>query len=83
MFTFYGQIQGQRTTKTTIGSKTSGIKSSVQSYDGSVIMKMYDINGVVKVDIQISDISSFYGDSYFYGTIDELKECLKRGISGA
>lgn len=78
---FYGQVEGYRETRATrVGSKASGIKSSVQSYDGSVIVKMIDDNGVTKVTIEIDGSnSSFYGQSYFHGTIDELKKALLKG----
>ena len=80
MSTFYGQVEGCRETRaTTTGSKNSGIKVSAQSYDGSVITRLIDDNGVTKVEIQISDDSSFNGQGYFYGTIDELKKVLLEG----
>lgn len=67
------------TTASRRGSKNSGIRSSAQSYDGSVILKMFDDDGTVKVNVEIAEDSSIYGQSYFCGTIDELKEVLING----
>lgn len=78
MATFYGQVKGSSGTNATrVGSKASGITSSVQSHNGSVITHLYDNNGTIKVDISISDCSSFIGNLVFNGTISELKEKLK------
>ena len=72
MATYYGQTQGNGTPATRTGTKTSGIKSSVQSYNGSVITSLY--NG--KITIEISKDSSFRGKTVFYGSIDDLEKKL-------
>ena len=78
---FYGQVEGfAETNGSRRGSKSSGIKASAQSWDGSVIVKMFDDHGTTKVEIQIDDDdSTFYGERCFVGTIEELRERLKGG----
>lgn len=71
---YCGQVRGQsETVASRRGSEDSGLRVPAQSYDGSVIIVMHDD----KVTIEIADgVSSFYGQSYFHGTIEELKERL-------
>lgn len=79
MATFYGQVEGfSQTLAGRRGSEESGIKSSVQSYNGSVIISLRQEHGEPEpyVDIQISNDSSFYGDNVFTGSISELKDAL-------
>ena len=73
MATYYGQTQGNGTAATRTGTKTSGIKSSVQSYKGSVIVSLYND----KITIEIAKDSSFKGSMIFYGSIEELEKKLK------
>ncbi len=76
MATYYGQVKGNRdTTATRTGSKNSGIRASVQSWNGSVITSLY--NG--KIEIEISKDSSFYGKMVFSGSIEELEKVLTGG----
>lgn len=66
MSKFYGQVQGQAQS---IASRRGSqyIRVSAQSWDGSVITRMvYDDDDVLKVQIEIDDGSSMYGQSYFY-----------------
>lgn len=77
MSRFYGQVEGMaETIATRRGSNF--IKSSAQSWDGSVITRLsYDENDVLKIQIELSDKSSFSGGwsiPSFYGTLEELKE---------
>ena len=83
MGTFYGTIQGNRGEATRMGSKSSGFRASAQSYDGSVITELsYRDNEDTKdetlvISINLSDSSSsYYGKNYFYGTLEQLKECF-------
>ena len=80
MSMFYGQVEGQaETIASRRGSRNSGIKTSAQSWEGSVIVRMHEgEDGEPRVDIQISNDSDFWGQSYFYGTIDELKTQLEK-----
>lgn len=79
MSTFYGRVEG---CSNTIASRrgTDNIKSSAQSYDGSVITKLnYDSQGVLMVTVHLANGSAFYGDDlpYFYGTFEQLQECFR------
>lgn len=72
MAKFYGSIQGNRGAATRMGH--SGIKASVQSWDGSVITELsYNDKGQLLVDVSVAkDESSAYGQRVFLGTIDEF-----------
>lgn len=73
MSKFYGSIQGNRGAATRGGSSASGIKSSCQSYDGSVITYLsYDGNDTLMVTIEVSEYSSSYGRRIFCGTFEEF-----------
>lgn len=78
MATFYGQVQGNRETKAVRqGSKTSGIASSVQSYDGSITTKLsYGKSGGLMVQVYVTPETGFYGNLIFQGSIDEYCEKL-------
>lgn len=74
---FYGIVEGF---SETVASRRGNnfIKSSAQSYDGSVITRLnYGNDGRLMIDIMLSDDSSSDGDTEFYGTLDELKECFR------
>lgn len=80
MSAFYGQVEGcAQTIASRRGGRNSGIRSSAQSWDGSVITRMYERDGKTEVNIEIAEGSSFCGDNYFTGTIEELKEILSKG----
>lgn len=52
MSMFYGSVTGQaRTTATRRGSRSSGITTSAQSWSGSVIVGLYERDGVTWCDI--------------------------------
>ena len=74
MSKFYGSIQGNRGAATRGGSQASGIKASVQSYDGSVITELsYNDEGQLMVEVSVArNESSAYGHRVFYGTLDEF-----------
>ena len=69
MAKLYGSIQGNRGAATRMGH--SSIKSSVQSYDGSVITYMSYDDEKLMVEICVTDESSAYGRRIFYGTFEE------------
>lgn len=78
MAKFYGSIQGNRGAATRGGSTASGIKSSCQSYDGSVITYMsYDGNDNLMVTVEVSNESSSYGRRIFCGTFEEFVHKLE------
>lgn len=78
MAVFYGQVKGRSDTVVSrLGTKKSGIRSSVQSYDGSVITRLtYNEENKLMVEIETSDNSSTYGRLVFAGTLKELEEKL-------
>lgn len=81
MSTFYGLIEGNRGAATRGGSRSSGFRSSCQSWDGSVITTMdYNSKDELVVRVGTNDGSSCYTDwnsNDFVGTFEEFKELLK------
>ena len=76
MSKLYGSIQGCRGAATRCG--TSLMKSSVQSYDGSVINYMSYEGDNLMVEVCVSKESSAYGRRIFYGTFEEFVNKLER-----
>ena len=77
MAKYYGTIRGGRGEATKTGTASSGIKAAAQSYDGSVIVRMWDDgSGQDRIDISIGEGSTTYGRTYFCGTLEELKAKL-------
>ena len=78
MATFYGMIEGSRGSVTRTGTKASGFKAAAQSYDGSVVVRLrYNKEDKLIVDIETADDStSFFTETNFSGTLDELREAL-------
>lgn len=80
MARFYGQTEGRaQTNATRVGDRY--IRTSAQSWDGSVITRLnYSDDGLLMVQINIANSSSTYdgdGNPYFYGTLDDLRECFR------
>ena len=76
MSKFYGQVFGASNTSASRRGHNE-IHVSAQSYDGSVITRMfYDQDDRLIVNIQMSDGSSSYGDTVFRGTFEDLKKKL-------
>ena len=75
MSKLYGQVDGSAKT---IASRRGNneIKVSAQSWEGSVITRLFYDGDDLKVEISMSDESSFYGYTYFTGTLDELRKKL-------
>lgn len=80
MSTFYSTIKGNRGAATRCGSRNSGIKAAVQSWDGSLISSLhYDHEGKLIVELSTSDGSSSYGSNrIFSGTLEELTNKLNK-----
>lgn len=79
MAKFYGSVQGNRGAATRMGH--SGIKASVQSYDGSVITELsYNDEGQLMVDITVAkdESTAFRGQRVFYGTLNEFVDKITR-----
>ena len=79
MAKLYGSLQGCRGEATRCGSKSSGVRASVQSWQGSLISYMdLDDNENPIVTLKISGCSSSYGsETIFRGSLEELKAKLK------
>ena len=77
MATFYGSIKGSRGEATRCGTKNSGIKASVQSWNGSVISELSYDEDKLMVRVSTSTGSSSLGTQIFYGTFDEFVNKLK------
>ena len=79
MAKFYGLVEGNRGAATRTGGN-SGMLTSNQSWDGSVIVRMrYDNNDELQVTIGTSDNSECYTDynsKTFVGSFNEFKEAL-------
>ena len=76
MSKFYGSVQGNRGAATRGGH--SMIKTSAQSYNGSVITYLSYDEDKLMVEVCVSDESSSYGKRIFYGTFEEFKTKLER-----
>ena len=77
MATFYGSIKGGRGEATRCGTKNSGIKASVQSWNGSVISELSYDEDKLMVRVSTSTGSSSLGTQIFYGTFEEFVNKLK------
>ena len=54
------------------GSRASGFKATVQSWDGSIITRMfYDDKGELMVMVEYDEGSATYGKLAFSGTFEE------------
>ena len=78
MSKFYGTVKGSASSRATrTGSKD--ISVSAQSYDGSVIVRLYYNNdNELSVDIETTALSLPYGRQIFSGTFDEFNRKLAR-----
>ena len=77
MSKFYGSVVGNTGTATRGGTASSGIKTSNQSYDGSIITTMYEDAGNLMIRIDHSTESSAYGSTVFTGTVEEYLKKLR------
>lgn len=77
MSKYYGETFGYNSKGTNgVASRCghTGIRSSAQSWDGSVIAVIKDDReGNTIFEIEMTDDSSIYGDTVFSGTFEELK----------
>ena len=79
MSKLYGSLQGCRGEATRCGSKNSGMRASVQSWNGSLVSYMdLDENDKPVITLKTSDGSSCVGyETIFRGSLEELKAKLK------
>lgn len=76
MSAFYGTVIGSADTNATRRGHHD-IKVAAQSWNGSVITRLYYNEGTLMVDIQISEDSATSGYTAFCGTLAELKRRLQ------
>ena len=79
MSKLYGSLQGCRGEATRCGSKNSGMRASVQSWNCSLVSYMdLDDNDKPIITLKTSDGSSFIGfETIFRGSLEDLKKKLK------
>lgn len=81
MSEFYGMVEGNRGIGTRCGTASSGIKSSVQSWGGSVQMCLrYNLRGELMLEVSTSNGSSFYGNTIFRGSLDQFEKMCRRSM---
>lgn len=82
MSRFYGQVCGNaQTSGSRRGTSSSGIRSSVQSYDGSIAMYLRDTKHGMLLRVEHHEGSSLYGNTIFDGTIEQfVRMCLCNGL---
>ena len=76
MSKFYGQVEGQASTVASRrGSANSGLKVSAQSWEGSVIVRLWENKeGETMVEIEKGEGStSWGGDTIYRGKLEDLK----------
>ncbi len=80
MSKLYGSLQGCRGEATRCGSKDSGMRASIQSWNGSLVSYMdLDENDKPIITLKISKGSACYGEeTIFRGSLEELKKKLKK-----
>ena len=78
MSTFYGTLTGNKGTATRCGSKDSGIRASVQSWNGSVMTALSFRGDDLMVQVSWSEDSrATMGHHLFYGTLEEFVRKLE------
>ena len=77
MAKFYGQVKGIGRTAAHQAGNSDGIRASVQSYDGSVIVGLnYYPDKTLNVRVEVAEGSKFSGKTVFDGTLDEFVQRL-------
>ena len=75
MSNFYGTVYGSRGPATCTGGREEvGITAAAQSYDASVITRLYGDNGTLMIELGIADCST--ADMPYYtwvGTLDDFR----------
>lgn len=81
MSRFYGQVRGNaQTSASRRGTSNFGIRSSVQSYDGSIAMYLRDTKHGMMLRVEHDEGSSLFGNTIFDGSMDEfVRMCLEHG----
>lgn len=83
MSRFYGQVRGNaQTSASRRGTSITGIRSSVQSYDGSIAMYLRDTKHGMMLRVEHAEGSDMYGNTIFDGTMNEFVTILRGGEDG-
>lgn len=83
MSALYGQVHGSaETTASRRGSVASHIRSSVQSWNGSIITEMYYHDDDLRIRVEYSDDSCFYGKTIYDGSVSDFVTILSNNRSG-
>lgn len=83
MAAFYGQVKGSGSKAATrIGTYDSGLRTSAQSYEGSVIVELTqpedeDGNRRLMVEVSVNSGSDSRGKTVYYGDLSEF--CYRLG----
>lgn len=84
MSNFYGTVRdpwGGRGVGTRCGHR--GIRTTAQSYDGSVIVDLsYGDGGKLEVEVEVAEGSSTFGETVFNGGLAELADALRASEKG-
>jgi hypothetical protein len=80
MSMYYGTVQGNRGEATRCGSINSGIMATAQSWEGSVMVRMYtrDETGTTMCEIVAGRGSTAYpkGNTLYHGPLAKLLETV-------
>jgi hypothetical protein len=73
MATYYGSLKGNRGEATRLGSRGSGIRAVLQSWDGSLSVTLFEHEGEPFVSISTGPGSTRYMDrAVYYGPLSSL-----------
>lgn len=72
MAEFYGTLQGSRGSASRLGSKSSGIVTTAQSWEGSVTVTIHGSSEGKTVEIQVAEGSNRGGRTLYRGSMAEL-----------
>lgn len=79
MSKFYGEVEGHRGTGSRIGTIESGIRSSAQSSDGSIVIKLHYEGDELMVEVgTMAWSASNFKRPNWWGTFKEFDELLRR-----
>ena len=79
MGTFYGEVAGNRGVGSRVGSRASGFRSSAQSYDGSVVVKLHYEGDELMVEVgTMAWSASDFKRPNWWGTFEEFDRLLRK-----
>lgn len=80
---FYATIEGNRGEATRCGTQSSGITTTCQSYEGSIIVTMRVENGKNWFEIQVDEGSATHGRVILEGKVETLASKEFHSLIGA